>query len=259
VDILLILYLSFNINTGDLVWGKTILGFIESTPAISDNMVFTVTSSKSPMTIGFNAPFFSGRSRVYAFDLNTGDMLWKTQVKGHVILSSPVVSKGKLFIPSNIINFDNWNRRITSIDIISGEEIWHYSIEKDEMNSSWPTSISTPAVAYGKIFFNDASGFIIALDEETGELLWESEIIDEIEGTSPCATMPPVIADYKVITTSQEGDLSIRKNQICMFNVSNGEKIWSADLDDYFLTITPFAIANGKLFVNNIENVFIYN
>jgi len=252
---------AFDINNGELIWRKTMIGFIESTPAISDNVVFAVTSSKSPMkvTTGFPLPF-SGRSRVYAFDLNTGDRIWKTRVKGHTIISSPAVSNGKLLVPSTIISEDNWNRRLTSLDAMTGEEIWYYHIEQIGLYSAWPTSISTPAVAYGKIFFNDASGLIIALDEETGELLWESEIIEEVDAPSSCSWVPPVIADHKVITTSHEGDMNQTKDEICMFNVSNGEKIWSEDLDyfDWWIA-SPLTIANGKLFVNTYESVLVYN
>ena len=255
----------FDANNGDLIWRKTMLGYFESTPVVSNNTVFTATSCKTPMTIGFNAPFFSGRARVYAFDLNDGSKIWDTRVKGHVILSSPTVSNGKLLVPStNIIGLLIWNREVTSLDVKTGEEIWHYHIKQNANNSCWPASISTPSVAYGKIFINDASGFIIALDEDTGEMLWESEIIDEVEGPSMCASVPPVIADHKVITASYENymidNILFEKSEICMFNVSNGEKIWSVEFDDREgFIMCPFALANGKLFINTDNSIYVYS
>jgi len=250
----------FDANNGDLIWRKTMLGYFESTPVVSNNTVFTTTSGKSPMTIGFNVPFFSGRARVYAFDLNDGSKIWETRVKGHVILSSPAVSNGKLLVPSTIMGLFMWNRRVTSLDVETGKEIWYHHIKQSVSNSGWPTSISTPSVAYGKIFINDASGFIIALDEETGEMLWESEIIDEVEAPSMCAITPPVIADDKVITASYERDMLFEKSEICMFNVSNGGKIWSIEFDVSEWAITaPFTIANGKLFVNTDKSIYVYS
>ena len=195
-------------------------------------------------------------------ELNDGSKIWETRVKGHVIISSPAVSNGKLLVPStNIIGLRIWNREVTSLDVETGNEIWHYHIKQNAFNSCWPASISTPSVAYGKIFINDASGFIIALDEETGEMLWESEIIDEVEGgPSTCAAVPPVIADHKVITASYEVSKLFEKSEICMFNVSNGEKIWSFEFDDPWPPImTPFAIANGKLFVNTRHSIYVYS
>ncbi|UCD14187.1 MAG: PQQ-binding-like beta-propeller repeat protein [Thermoplasmatales archaeon] len=251
----------FDANNGDLIWQNKMRGFFESTPVVSNNTVFTATSCKSPMTIGFNAPLFSGRARVYAFDLNDGSTIWKTRVKGHVIISSPAVSNGKLLVPSDIFKGNKCNRRITSLDVKTGEKLWHYHINQDALNSSWPTSISTPSVGYGKIFIIDVSGLIIALDEETGEMLWESEIIDEIEGQSWCSARPPVIADNKVITASTVDNNSLEINKICMFNVSNGEKIWSGEGPEFLSPIVPypFAIANGKLFVNGGDSIYVYS
>jgi len=254
----------FDANNGDLIWRKTMLGYFESTPVVSNNTVFTTTSVRSPMTIGFTVPFFSGRARVYAFDLNDGSKIWETRVKGLAVLSSPAVSNGKLLVPSTIIGLFTWNRRVTSLDVETGKEIWHYQKRESVSNSGWPTSISTPSVAYGKIFINDASGFIIALDEETGEMLWESEIIDEVEAPSMCAITPPVIADDKVITASYENymidDILFEKSEICMFNVSNGEKIWSVEFDDREgFIMCPFALANGKLFINTHNSIYVYS
>ncbi len=171
------------------------------------------------------------------------------------------MSNGKLLVPStNIIGLLIWNREVTALDVKTGVEIWRYHIREDAYNACWPASISTPSVAYGKIFINDASGFIIALDEETGEMIWESEIIDEVEGPSMCAAVPPVVADHKVITTSYEIDTLLEKSEICMFNVNNGEKIWSFEFDDPWPPImTPFAIANGKLFVNTRNSIYVYS
>jgi len=249
----------FDANNGDLIWQNKMRGYFESTPVVSNNIVFAATSCKSPMTIGFNTPLFSRRSRVYAFDLNNGSKIWETRVKGHIIISSPAVSNGKLLVPSTIIRgLYRCDRRVTSLDVKTGEEIWHYHIRQNVLNSCWPASISTPSVAYGKIFVNDAAGFIIALDEETGEKLWESEIIDEVEAPSMCAIIPPVIADHKVITTSSEEDMLLEINEICMFNVSNGEKIWSVEFDGFGI-MAPFAIANGKLFVNTEQSIYVYS
>jgi outer membrane protein assembly factor BamB len=252
----------FDANNGDSIWRKTMLGYFESTPAVSNNTVFIATSCKSPVTLTLgSAPLFSGRARVYAFNLKDGSIKWNTRINGHIIISSPTVSNGKLLIPSTInFGLSIYNRRITALDVETGEEIWHYLKEGNALNSAWPTCISTPSVAYGKIFINDASGFIIALDEATGEMLWESEIIEEVESASTCSAVPPVIADYKVITTSLETDTSSVKSEICTFNVTNGDKIWSVEYDykDVFI-MAPFALANGKLIINGGLRIYVYS
>ena len=48
---------------------------------------------------------------------------------------------------------------------------------------------------------------------------------------------------------------------ICIFNVSNGEKIWNMDYD-YGISERaqpiPIAVANGKLFVNSASSIYVY-
>jgi len=250
----------FDASNGDLIWRKTILGYFESTPVVSNNTVFTATSCKSPMLISLNFPVFSRLGRVYAFDLDDGRKIWSTRIAGHVILSSPSVSDGKLLVPStNIIGLFLWNRRVTALDVETGEEIWHYRLIKTVYNACWPASISTPSVGYGKVFITDSSGFIIALDENTGDMLWKSEIIEDIESPSMCSAVPPVIADNKVIVASLERNEIITKSEICMFNVSNGEKIWNMNYGNgETVKPIPFAIANGKLFINVIKTIYVY-
>ncbi len=190
----------FNEENGDLIWKKTMLGYYESTPVVNNNTVFVATSSKSPATMGLNAPIFSGKSRIYAFNLNDGKIKWKTRIKGHILLSSPVLSDGKLIIPSNIFFGVRMDRVITSLDCQSGEELWHYQIEENRLNSIWPTSISTPAVVHDKIFINDVTGIIITIDAITGELIWEREINSNMTNISLSGFVPPVCVDNKVIT-----------------------------------------------------------
>ena len=40
--------------------------------------------------------------------------------------------------------------------------------------------------------------------------------------------------------------------------MSNGEKIWSIEFDG-FAIMTPFALANGKLFVNAEQGIYVYS
>jgi outer membrane protein assembly factor BamB len=249
----------FDADNGDLIWSKTMIGYYESTPVVSDTTVFAVTSCKSPMTIRMITPLISSRARIYAFDLNDGSKKWYTRIQGHVIISSPVISSEGLLIPSNIIKgLSKWDRMVTVLDVNSGNEIWHYQIKENASDSAWPTSISTPSVAYGKIFINDVKGLIIALDAESGDMIWEREIIEDIT-PSISGTIPPVIADHKVITSYYDvNDLS-NKNWICMFNVSDGEKIWSIEFDALDGDITQLTVANGKLFVNTRTGLYVYS
>lgn len=247
-------------DTGEVIWAQIMRGYVESTPAIANDTVCATTSARSPMTLSLTPPFLSGRARVYAFNIADGTKLWDTRVKGLAILASPSISQDMVFVPSTSIGLSFWNRRITALDLNTGEEVWYREIKKSVLSSMWPTCISTPSVAYGKLFINDASGTLMTLDKTTGELLWESDIIEEIEGPSSCAAVPPVITDHIVITTSKEINTSIVKGAICMFNTSTGEMLWRYDYDAAKESLVcPFGIANGKLIVNAASGIYVFD
>lgn len=248
----------FDANNGDLIWGKTMQGYLESTPVVSDNKVIVATSCISGILIKLHYPIFSGKSKIYAFDLDDGNQVWKTKIKGHVIYSSPIISNGRIFIPSNIIrNKYIWARRITSLNITTGEEIWHYQIRQKLFNA-WPTCISTPSAGYGKIFITDCEGRLFALDEENGDVIWKREIVDDVLFQMSSSFTTSVV-DHKVITSAIKPENEIDIIEICLFNESNGDKIWSIEAEEIESIFFEFAIANGKLFVNAINGLYVYS
>jgi len=249
-------------NNGKLLWSRNMLGFLESTPVASDNKVFVVTGSHSG-TSSLLERFYIRllkKSRIYAFDINNGKRLWMKPVEGYAMFSSPAAGNGKLFIPSNIIvNKYRHDRKIYALDQETGEEIWQYDIEQ-KYSFNWLTSISTPSLAYGKVFVADADGWLYALDEDNGDMVWEREIIknssDYFLWANP--VISPVVVDGKVIAHAQrEG----ARSQIytCMFNESNGKLIWSMKVYHHSEATGPFAVANEKLFINDSwDAIFAY-
>ena len=96
------------------------------------------------------------------------------------------------------------------------------------------------------------------MDEKTGDLLWKRDIVDDVLiQLSPSYTS--LVVDHKVIASSTEwgtgppGDI-----EICLFDESNGDKIWSVELDFEEIAIY-FAVANGKLFVKTLRGIYVYS
>ncbi|MDH7516931.1 MAG: PQQ-binding-like beta-propeller repeat protein [Candidatus Thermoplasmatota archaeon] len=247
-------------NNGELIWRKSMLGFLESTPVVSDNKVFVVTGFHSGMFSlleRFYLKLFK-KSRVYAFDINNGKRLWMKPVEGYVLFSSPAAGDGKLFIPSNIIvNKYRYDRRIYALDQETGEEIWYHTIEQKYV-ANWLTSISTPSLAYGKLFVVDADGWLYALDEDNGNIVWEREIIEDYSDCLLFAhpVISPVVVDSKVIAHAQRAPFTI---YTCIFNESNGKLIWRMRTSHDSSATGPFAVADGKLFVNSdFDVIYVY-
>lgn len=249
-------------RNGRLLWKKALMGFLESTPAVSGGKVFVATTFHYIFPMGWISPInFPDESRVYAFDLNNGNKLWTKYIEGYVVFSSPVASNGKLFVPSNIKRSQyRCDRRIYGLDQETGMEIWLYEIEQKHTFYQ-PTSISTPSVAYRKVFAVDADGWIYVLNEENGGEVWKKAIVENhstfLLWTNPIIS--PIVADGKVVVQAQVEETKERKIYLCMFNESDGEPIWNVRTYHDSPSTGPFALANGKLFINNgWGSIYVY-
>jgi outer membrane protein assembly factor BamB len=243
----------FDADNGDLLWRKTLWGYIETTPVVYDNKVFVAPGKVSPLLLTPGLlPKFSGNSRIFAFNIDNGQKIWMKQVKGHLIQCSPVAANGKLFIPSNIIILNKWNCRLYALDADTGEDIWYHNMNQ-EKGAMWPSSISTPSVAYGKVFVTDSDGWLRVWDQESGDLFWKKEIYPDDPGGCCDAFVSPVVVDGKVIVGAS-AEFTTRFNELFMFNESSGDYIWSIRLDEK--SGAPFIVSNEMLFVSDGWNYY---
>lgn len=128
-------------TTGKEVWRASIPAITgiqgdkaRATPAIDDGKLF----------VGTQGPF-GGGGAMLAFDKNTGEVLWKTQVDSHpaaIITQSATVFDGRVYV-----------------GVASQEEAYAAVI---------------PRSFYPCCFFR---GSMAALDEDTGEILWKTYMV----------------------------------------------------------------------------------
>jgi len=241
----------FDADSGDLLWRKTLFGYIETTPVVFDNKVFVAPGRISGLLLTGYAifPLYSGKSKVYAFNIDNGEELWMKKVVGHLVQCSPAAVNGKLFVPSNILILNRrWICRISALDIDTGEEIWHHDMNQ-EKGAMWPLSISTPSVAYGKVFVTDSDGWLRAWDQDSGDLVLEKEIFPGDPDAISNVFASPIVIDGKVIVgVNTEHGLTI--NELFMFNESTGDYIWNLKFGGKTVT-SPFIVSNEMLFVND--------
>jgi len=245
----------FDANNGDLLWRKIFRGYIETTPVVYDNKVIVVSGRVSGAILLGYYPKFSGKSRVFAFDIDNGEKIWMNKIWGHLVQCSPTASGGKLFVPSTIMltHFLGISR-LSTLDLDTGEEIWHRNVIQ-ERGGGWPSSISTPSVAYDKVFVTDTKSWLHVWDQETGELIWEKEIIPDDPSLSSGVFVSPVIIDGKVIVGASANS-GFSYNELFMFNESNGEYIWN--LKFYGESYAPFVVSNEMLFVLNVDGIYAF-
>ena len=79
------------------------------------------------------------------------------------------------------------------------------------------------AVLGGRVFRGTSDGYVIALDRETGALLWARRAGDAAKGET--FTAPPLAYDSLVFLGPAVGELGIR-GWVSAYRVDNGERVW---------------------------------
>ena len=167
-----------DVATGDLIWEtKNVLG--TSTPAFRDGTLFVN---------GFNSVLF-------AVDPVTGEELWQSVVDSHpnaTGFSSPVVYGDLVIVGSSsgeeAVAEDNATFRgaVVAFDRETGDEVWrHSTVQPPENGVAVWSSVSIDEDA-GVVFATTGNNYtgeagstsdaIFALDIETGELLWLTQL-----------------------------------------------------------------------------------
>jgi outer membrane protein assembly factor BamB len=217
---------ALDMKNGEIVWRYPQTGYlpapIRSSPAVENAVVF----------FGTEAP----DRRLYAIDAYTGLPRWISSPLGGGggggVFSSPAVADNRVFVGT----LDGY---FFCLNATSGQTMWSYTIGA-------PIS-SSPAVAYGKVFFGieaPAPGpGVCALNELTGApLIWFFP-----SGTSIRSS--PAVADGLVFIGSEGGTLYALIE-------ANGSPLWQRTLSGP-ISSSPAVDSLGHLVVvgagNNVE------
>jgi len=193
-------------NTGDKLW--SIEAARVYSPSIVDGVVYLGTPNG-----------------VLAVEEETGNRLWEFEAEDIGTTNAAV----GLSVENNRIYLGVHNGVVYSLDRGSGEELWNFDIV-EELNLASRVearrSVSgPPAISNNQLFvcydFNlsgdENSNYVVALDTETGELLWEREH-ERVKG------VPAAIGSSVYYT-------SFSSRKLYAVDGETGETIWSVDLD----------------------------
>jgi len=121
-------------------------------------------------------------------------LVWSRAMADGVQEGTPLVHDGVLFMP-------NPNDVVQAMNAATGELYWQYRRPlPDDLGQYFPVSATNRNLAiYGNLII-DTSGddFAFALDARTGQLAWETRILDYRKGAQQ--TSGPIVAGGKVIS-----------------------------------------------------------
>lgn len=132
--------------------------------------------------------------------------------------TGPIVVAGRMYFTTEFDTF--------AMDAATCEEVWRTTLDYERAG---PLRVNRGA-AYldGRLFRGLQDGRLVALDAETGEMLWEAQIgIVEKGETIPAA---PVAWDGKVYVGNAGGDNYGVKGRIYAYDAATGEPVWETFL-----------------------------
>jgi len=212
-------------NSGKILWQKNLVGNgeIHSSPAYADGLIFVGTEGDARYQERPQNP-----SSMFALNPSTGEIVWQFPIdyvpdRVNLIHAAPAVSEGIVYFGS--------------------ENGWFYALRAKDGNLIWKKELATgrdmvgtsaaAGLGYGKVFVSLWSGKFLALDQKTGETVWEFSY--EGNGTDSS----PVVADGQVCLGAHEGYF------YCL-NAETGKVLWQEKLGG-----PSAALADGILIVPN--------
>jgi outer membrane protein assembly factor BamB len=229
--------IAVNKTTGKLVWqvnnvGARILNGQWSSPAVGKigDAVQVVIGEGDGWVRSYEA--LTG-GKLWEFDLNPKDAVWpKTR---NEVIATPVIWQNRVYIASgqdpengegagHLYAIDATKRG----DITQTGRVWHY----DKIRRS----ISTCAIHNGLLFAADFSGFLHALDANTGKPFWTHDVLASVWGS-------PMVIGGKVYLGDEDGDvvvLEAAREKKVVAEMNMGSSVFS--------TAVP---AGGTLFLMN--------
>ncbi|MAZ09038.1 MULTISPECIES: PQQ-dependent methanol/ethanol family dehydrogenase [unclassified Limnobacter] len=131
--------------------------------------------------------------------------------------SQPVIHNGKMFVTGSY-------SRIYALDAATGAKLWKYEHRLPEGIMPCCDVVNRGAALYDNlVIFATLDAQLIALDQDTGKVVWKDKIDDYAAGYSNTAA--PIIAEGLVLTGVSGGEFGV-VGRVEARNAKTGELVW---------------------------------
>jgi outer membrane protein assembly factor BamB len=147
---------AIDLTDGTLRWTVNVGGFLESPIALADgHLVVSVDAYATGTT-----------ARVVSLSEDTGDVDWHYD-SGHAgYLTAPTLADGRAFFGLTSLGAVASVPSLVALDLKGGSLIWESHL------TTAVTPATSPTVAGSRVFLEDASGNVVAVERSTGHLDW---------------------------------------------------------------------------------------
>ena len=132
--------------------------------------------------------------------------------------AQPLVSNGKIFVTASY-------SRLFAVDAKTGEELWEYEHRLPEGILPCCDVVNRGAALYDNlVIFGTLDAKLVALDQDTGKVVWKETMGDYKAGYS--STAAPLIVKGKVILGVSGGEFGI-VGRVDARDAKTGKLVWS--------------------------------
>ena len=132
--------------------------------------------------------------------------------------SQPLVYKGKMFVTASY-------SRIYAVDVKTGQKLWKYEHRLPEGIMPCCDVVNRGAALYDNlVIFGTLDAQLVALDQDTGKVVWKEKIDDYAAGYSQTAA--PLIADGLLLTGVSGGEFGV-VGRVEARDPKTGKLVWS--------------------------------
>lgn len=132
--------------------------------------------------------------------------------------TQPIVHDGVMYITGSY-------SRMFAIDVKTGKELWQYDARLPEGILPCCDVVNRGAAIYGdNIYFGTLDARIVALNQKTGDVVWNKKIADYKAGYS--YTAAPLIVNGLIITGNSGGEFGI-VGEIQARDAETGDMVWT--------------------------------
>jgi quinohemoprotein ethanol dehydrogenase len=175
----------------------------------------TLSNQRYSPLVQINRQNVAGMKALWHVSLGSGKEL------RHNNQAQPLVHDGVIYISTG-------QGDVFALAVDDGKVIWEYrsGLKEDEAFVCCQWANRGVALGDGKVFVGRVDATLLALDQRTGQVLWQTRTGDPKRGYS--LTAAPLFYDGKVIIGTAGGDLGIR-GWVKAFDAGSGREIWRFD------------------------------
>ncbi len=150
---------------------------------------------------------------------------WRTHLRGSGI--GPQYSgQAQSLVYAGVLYMITGANDVFALDVESGEILWQYraNLDPERVNVCCGWTNRGVAMGDGKIFFGRLDARLVALDQQTGEVVWDIQAENPLEGFA--ITSPPLYYEGMLISGFSGSNRGIR-GRLKAYDADTGDLIWT--------------------------------